>query len=83
MREIKVTWKLSISTAWAIYWRVILIGIIPAGAFHYVFSKLEGNPLLLPLVDLAIHFVFLTIATFLVLQKGFGSLKLVFMERTH
>lgn len=82
MQEKPITWGLAFSTTWAIFWRAIFVGIVPAIAWNLLAR--QGSELVqtaAPFIEIGMWFVILVIAVYMVLKRGFGSLKLIFIEQ--
>jgi len=83
--EIVFNWSMVLTFTWAIFWRWVIVGIIPVILFSIFIQTVELQGLtilllqmfLLPLLGLFISVKWL-------LSSGrFGSIKIIFMEQAH
>jgi len=86
VNQLKLNWKLSLSIAWSLFWRELVIGVIPMGLLKY-FAKSAGVflALLLSIGQIALGIIVLAVAIWWLFErdKRLGSLRVFLMEQAH
>ena len=84
--QVRLSWKLSFSIAWALFWRSLVIGFIPAALLQH-FTKTAGVflGLLLSMGQIVLSLFVMAIAIWWLFEKDkrLGSLRVFLMEQAH
>ena len=70
VNQLKLNWKLSLSIAWSLFWRELVIGVIPMGLLKY-FAKSAGVflALLLSIGQIALGIIVLAVAIWWLFER--------------
>ncbi|MEA1988334.1 MAG: hypothetical protein U9N57_03865 [Pseudomonadota bacterium] len=83
--EIVFNWSMALTLTWAIFWRWVIVGIIPVIVFSVFIQTVEIKGLIILLLQMfLLPLLGLFISVKWLLSSGrFGSIKIIFMEQAH
>lgn len=83
--EIAFNWSMALTFTWSIFWRWVIVGIIPGNIFGVVVQTIELQGLVILLLQmLVLPLLGLFLSVKWLLGSGrFGSMKIIFIEQAH